>query len=127
MDGAELFCLPEVPTAVSPESSPIQNDGKIPAARGKCTSPLLDEAETDGIDDAPLGDIGTRHLSRSFVLLRSLRSDDVVMMNASATMRGIGRGDGYVISILSGRHCCGVLQPTAGSGQWLNVGPQYYP
>ena len=91
-------------TAVSPKSSSIQNDGKIPAARGKCTSPLLDEAETDGIDDAPLRDIGTRHLSRSFVLLRSLRSDDdvVVMMTSLGEVRRFGRGDGYTILILTG-------------------------
>jgi hypothetical protein len=89
-------------TAVSPKSSPIQNDGKVPAARGKCTSPLLEEAETDGIADAPLGDIGTRHLSRSFVLLRSLRSDDVAITNAVGEVRRFGRDDGYMILILTG-------------------------
>ena len=89
-------------TAVSPKSSPIQNDGKVPAARGKCTSPLLDEAETDGIADAPLGDIGTRHLSRSFVLLRSPLSNDVGIMNALVKVRRFGRGDGYMILILTG-------------------------
>ena len=88
-------------TAVSPKSSPIQN-GKVPAARGKCTSPLLDEAETDGIADAPLGDIGTRHLSRSFVLLRSLRSDDVAITNALGEVRRFGRDNGYMILILTG-------------------------
>ena len=89
-------------TAVSPKSSPIPNDGKIPAARGKCTSPLLEEAETDGIADAPLGDIGTRHLSRSFVLLRSLRSDDVAITNALGEVPRLGRYDGYMILILTG-------------------------
>ena len=89
-------------TAVSLKRSPIQNDGKVPAARGKCTSPLLDEAETDGIAEAPPGDIGTRHLSRSFVLLRSPLSNAVAIMNALGEVRRFGRGDGYMILILTG-------------------------
>ena len=91
-------------TAVSPKSSPIQNDGNIPAARGKCTSPLLDEAEADGIADAPAppGDMGTRHLSRLFVLLRSPLSNNVAITNALDEVRRFGRDDGYMILILTG-------------------------
>ena len=101
-DWVSAHVYPSTSTAVSPKSSPIQNDGKVSAARGKCTSPLLDGAETDGIADAPLGDIRTRHLSRSFVLLRSLRSDDVAITNALGEVRRFGRDDGYMILILTG-------------------------
>ena len=48
------------------------------------------------------GDIGTRHLSRSFVLLRSLRSDDVLMMTALGEVRRFSCGDVYTILILTG-------------------------
>jgi hypothetical protein len=89
-------------TAVSPKSSPIRNDGKIPAARGKSTSPLFNEVHTDGISNMAPGDIGSRHLSRSFVLLRSPLSNDVAIMNALGEVRRFGRGDGYMILILTG-------------------------
>ena len=75
---------------------------KVPAARGKNTCALLDEAEADGIAGAPPGDIDSRHLSRSFVLLRSPRSDDVLVMTALGEVRRFGRGDGYTILILTG-------------------------
>ena len=89
-------------TAVSPKSSPIRNDGKIPAARGKSTSPLFNEVHTNGISNMALGDIGSRHLSRSFVLLRSPLSNAVAIMNALGEVRRFGRGDGYMILILTG-------------------------
>ena len=82
--------------------SPIQKDGKVPAARGKNTCALLDEAKADGIADAPPGDIDSRHLSRSFVLLRSPLSNDVVITNEVGEVRRFGRGDGYTILILTG-------------------------
>ena len=86
----------------SPKSSPIRNDGKIPAARGKSTSPLFNEVHTDGISNMAPGDIGSRHLSRSFVLLRSPLSNDVAIMHALGEVRRFGWGDGYMILILTG-------------------------
>ena len=48
------------------------------------------------------GDISSRHLSRSFVLLRSPLSNDVAIMNALGEVHRFGRGDGYMILILTG-------------------------